>query len=145
MNAPDAVAPCTLPKSTGDGGACRVEPEGKMKTDLEYSDEPQSAMTKREWNGREPWTMIKRCVTGEKATMYHDDIKCTLVFFSTFGELNLSMKWPMEDSVVVKLYEPSPTPCLYVAPAENMVGRVPLIPLFLAGTDNSDYPPYNRF
>jgi hypothetical protein len=34
---------------------------------------------------------------------------------------------------VVKLYEPSPTQRLYVAPAENMVGRVPLISLFLAG------------
>ncbi len=39
----------------------------------------------------------------------------------------------MEDTEVVKLYEPFPTPCLYVAPAENMVGRVPLMPLFLAG------------
>jgi hypothetical protein len=38
----------------------------------------------------------------------------------------------MEDAGVVKLYQPSPTPCLYVAPAENMVGRGPLIPLFLA-------------
>jgi hypothetical protein len=27
----------------------------------------------------------------------------------------------------------APTPCLYVASAENFVGRVPLIPLFLAG------------
>jgi hypothetical protein len=39
----------------------------------------------------------------------------------------------MEDAGVIKLYEPSPTPCLYVAMAENMVGRVPLIPLFLEG------------
>jgi hypothetical protein len=31
------------------------------------------------------------------------------------------------------VHEPSPTPCLYVAPAACMVGRVPLIPLFLAG------------
>jgi hypothetical protein len=35
---------------------------------------------------------------------------------------------------VVKLYEQSPTQCLYVAPVENMVGRVPpLMLLFLAG------------
>ncbi len=26
---------------------------------------------------------------------------------------------------MVKLYEASPTPCLYVAPAANMVGRIP--------------------
>ena len=39
----------------------------------------------------------------------------------------------MEDAGVVKLYEPSPTPCLYVANTENMVGRIPLMPCFLDG------------
>jgi hypothetical protein len=34
---------------------------------------------------------------------------------------------------VIKLYEPSPALCLYVAMAENMVGRAPLIPMFMAG------------
>ncbi len=34
----------------------------------------------------------------------------------------------------------SPTPCFYVAPAENMVGRVPLIPLFLAGNTTPTIP-----
>lgn len=34
----------------------------------------------------------------------------------------------------------SPTPCLYVAPAANMVGRVPLIPLFLAGNSTPTIP-----
>ena len=41
---------------------------------------------------------------------------------------------------MTKLYEQSPTPCLYVAPAENMVGRVPLIPLFLAGNSTPTIP-----
>ncbi len=59
-------------------------------------------------------------------------IKCT-VFFSTFEELDLPIKGPMEVAGVTKLYEPSPTPCLYVAPTRNLVGRVPVIPLFLAG------------
>jgi hypothetical protein len=59
-----------------------------------------------------------------------DDLSFNLVFFNTFGELILPFKWPMEDAGVIKLYEPSPTPCLYVAPAENTVGMVPLIPLF---------------
>ena len=40
----------------------------------------------------------------------------------------------------MKLYEPSPTPCLSVAPAENMVGRVPLMPLFLAGNSTPTIP-----
>ncbi len=46
----------------------------------------------------------------------------------------------MEDSGVVKLYKPSPTPCLFVAPAENMVGRVPLMQLFLAGNATPTIP-----
>jgi hypothetical protein len=62
------------------------------------------------------------------------DIVYTLVFFSTFEELKLPIKGPMEDAGVMKLYEPSPTHCLYVANVQNMVGRVPLMPLFLAGT-----------
>ena len=62
------------------------------------------------------------------------------MFFNTFEELNLPIKGPMEDAGVVKLYEPSPTPCLYVAPAENMVGRVPLMPLFLAGNATKTIP-----
>jgi hypothetical protein len=41
---------------------------------------------------------------------------------------------------VIKLYEPSPTPCLYVAPAEDMVGRVLLMPLFLAGNATPTIP-----
>ena len=69
-----------------------------------------------------------------------DDLCYTLVFFSTFEVLDLPIKGPMEDAGVVKLYEPSPTPCLYVAPAENMVGRVPLIPCFLAGNSTPTIP-----
>jgi hypothetical protein len=37
------------------------------------------------------------------------------------------IKGSMQDAGVVKLYEPSPTPCLYVADVQNMVARVPLI------------------
>ena len=72
--------------------------------------------------------------------MIPDDLLRELVFFSTFEELNLPIKGPMEDSGVIKLYAPSPTPCLYVAPAENMVGRVPLMPLFLAGNSTPTIP-----
>ena len=52
----------------------------------------------------------------------------------------MPIKGPMEDSGVIKLYEPSPTPCLYVASAENMVGRVPHMPLFLAGNSTPTIP-----
>ena len=69
-----------------------------------------------------------------------DDIHKHLVFFSTFEELKRPISGPMERAGVTKLYEPSPTPCLYVAPAANMVGRVPLIPLFLAGNSTPTIP-----
>ena len=69
-----------------------------------------------------------------------DDIVHSLVFFSTFEELDLPIKGPMEDAGVTKLYEPTPIPCLYVAPAQNLVGRVPLIPLFLAGNSTPTIP-----
>jgi hypothetical protein len=41
---------------------------------------------------------------------------------------------------VVKLYEPSPTPCLYVAPAENMVGRAPPYPVVSGRKHYSNNP-----
>ncbi len=69
-----------------------------------------------------------------------DDLLRELVFFNTFEELKLPIKVPMEDAEVVTLYEPSPTQCLYVAPAENMVSRVPLMPLFLAGNATPTIP-----
>jgi len=69
-----------------------------------------------------------------------DDKEYSFVFFSTFEVLDLPIKGPMEDAGVTKLYEPSPTPCLYVAPAANMAGRVPLIPLFLAGNSTPTIP-----
>ncbi len=46
----------------------------------------------------------------------------------------------MEDAGVVKLHEPSPTQCLYVAHAENMVGRIPLMPCFLDGNATLTIP-----
>ncbi len=42
-----------------------------------------------------------------------------------FEELKLPIKGPMEDSGVVKLYEPSPTPFLYVVD----VGQSPPYPI----------------
>jgi hypothetical protein len=51
----------------------------------------------------------------------------------------------MEHAGVTKLFEPMPAPCLYLAPAANMVGRVPLIPLFLAGNSTPTIPhKYNQ-
>ena len=57
-----------------------------------------------------------------------------------FDMPTLPIKGPMEEAGVIKLYEPSPTPCLYVAPVQNMAGRVPLIQLFLAGNATPTFP-----
>ncbi len=69
-----------------------------------------------------------------------DNLRYNLVFFSTFEELTLPIKGPMEDAGVVKLYEPSLTECLYLAPAGNMVGRIPLMPCFLDGNATPTIP-----
>jgi hypothetical protein len=71
-----------------------------------------------------------------------NDLVYYLVFFNTFEKLTLpwDIKGPMEDAGVTNLYRPSPTPCLYVAPAKNMVSRVALIPLFLAGNSTQTIP-----
>jgi hypothetical protein len=69
-----------------------------------------------------------------------DDISFLLVLFSTFEELRLPIQGPMEDTGVVTRYEPSPTPCLYVAPAENMVGRILLMPCFSDGNATPTIP-----
>jgi hypothetical protein len=60
----------------------------------------------------------------EKAhSILHKILEIVLwVLFSTFEELILPIHGLMEDAGVIKLYNPSPIPCLYVAPVANMVG-----------------------
>jgi hypothetical protein len=67
-----------------------------------------------------------------------DDLRYNLVFFSTFEELTLPIVGPMGHAGVIKL--PSPTQCLFVAPARNMVGRIPLMPCFLDGNATQTIP-----
>ena len=66
-----------------------------------------------------------------------DDIQVQLVFYSTFEPMVLPMGGPMDAIGVQKLCSPSPTPILYVGLAANVLGRVPLMPLFLL----SNYTP----
>ena len=47
---------------------------------------------------------------------------------------------PMEAMGVQKLYEPSSTPIMYVGLAANVLGRVPLMPLFLLGNYTPTIP-----
>ena len=72
-----------------------------------------------------------------------DDFEMHLVFFSTFEVLKLPARSPMDDATT-KLYEPSPTPKLFVAPYNNVLGRVPLFPLFLDGNATPTIPHHLR-
>ena len=73
-----------------------------------------------------------RSPTGS-STYVEDDIQVQLMFYSTFEVLDLPSSGQMETRRVVKLYEPSPMPILYVGPVSNVLGRFPLMPLFLRG------------
>ena len=64
-------------------------------------------------------------------TYGEDDIQVQLMRYSTFKVLDLPCSGPMETRCVVKLYKPSPTPILHVGPVSDLLGRVPLMPLFL--------------
>ena len=59
-----------------------------------------------------------------------DDIQVQLVFYSTFEPMVLPEGGPMEAMVVqnLKLYEPSPTPFLYVGLVANVLLRVTACP-----------------
>ena len=48
------------------------------------------------------------------------------------------------DDATTKLYEPSPTPILFVATYNNVLGRVPLFPLFLDGNPLPTIPHHLR-
>ena len=69
-----------------------------------------------------------------------DDIQVQLVFYITFEPLDLAGGGLMEAVGVQKLYVPSPSPILFVGLAANVLGRVPLMPLFLLGQLYSDNP-----
>ncbi len=58
MNAPDPEPPCTPPKSTGNGGAGRVDIDGQMESDDDDSDDLQVAKPMWKWNGEMEWTLI---------------------------------------------------------------------------------------
>ncbi len=63
-------------------------------------------------------------------TIGPNNFQMELVFFSrrsTFEELQLPARGPM-DHATTKLYEPSQTPILFVAPLHKVLGRVPLSP-----------------
>ena len=68
-----------------------------------------------------------------------DDIRLE-VFFSAFESMDLPKDCPMERAGVQKLYEPYPTPILFVAPCQHVLGQVQLFPLFLDGNATPTIP-----
>ena len=74
MNAPDENPPCTPVKATGNGGAGRVDPDTENDSDLEDSGQEDVSKTKRKWNGRAEYTLLKKWVIGEEAEMESEDI-----------------------------------------------------------------------
>ena len=68
--------------------------------------------------------------TGRR-TYGKDDIQVQLMLYSTFEVLDLLRSGLMETRRVVKLYEPSPTPILYVGSVSNVLRQLPLMPLFI--------------
>jgi hypothetical protein len=75
---------------------------------------------------------MQNCV----ASLNHPLTKTSLFKLRIGAVPVLKMVIFLQYNLLTKLYEPSPTPCLYVAPAVNIMGRVPLIPLFLADNSN---------
>ena len=73
-------------------------------------------------------------------TYCQDEIQVQLVFYSTFEPMVLPIGGPMDAMGVQKLYAPSLTPILYVGLVADVLGRVPLMPLFLLGNYTPTIP-----
>jgi hypothetical protein len=52
MNGRDQELPCTPTKPTGNGGTCRVDLDGQMKSEDESEEELPVAKPKRKWNDK---------------------------------------------------------------------------------------------
>ena len=61
-------------------------------------------------------------------------------WYSSAQDLDLPDSSPMMSRGISKYYEPSPTPTLYIGPIANVLGRVPLMPLFLHGNSTPTIP-----
>jgi hypothetical protein len=70
-------------------------------------------------------------------------IEVSLAFFSTFEPVNLTPDSVMQREGVPMFYDSassSTLPCLYICPVRNVLGRVPMIPCFVAGNTQPTIP-----
>lgn len=82
------------------------------------------------------------CPTGGMSDMSRH-LELCLVFFSTFEPINPTPRAVMQTQRVPMFYDSassSSEPCLYLCPAENVLGRVPLMPCFIAGNSAHTLP-----
>jgi len=69
-------------------------------------------------------------------------MELSLVFFSTFEPINITPHSVMQRNGVPMLYDTasgSNEPSLYICPVSNVLGRVPLIPCFIAGNKHQRF------
>jgi len=67
----------------------------------------------------------------------------SLAFFSTFEPVNLTPNSVMQQEGVPMFYDSASCtalPCLYICPVKNVLGRVPMIPCFVAGNTQPTIP-----
>jgi hypothetical protein len=87
---------------------------------------------------------VTLCRLGEKQHLPgHRDKEVTLVYFSTFEPINLTLNSVMRRAKVPMLYDTASNPrlpCLYICPAANVLGRPPLIPCFIDGNAHPTIP-----
>ena len=81
------------------------------------------------------------CPRGHKETQA-SHMKLSLVFFNTFDPIDLSQQSIMAKKGIPMLCEdaPSQLPTLYICPATNVLGRIPLIPCYMDGQTHATIP-----
>ena len=95
------------------------------------------------WYGR--LQLLFRC-TLCPAGAQHDirrHTEVSLAFFSTFEPVDLTPNSVMQQEGVPMFYDSascSALPCLYICPVKNVLGRVPMIPCFVAGNTQPTIP-----
>ena len=81
------------------------------------------------------------CPAGVEDIRRH--IEVSLAYFSTFEPVNLTPNSIMQREGVPMFYDSassSALPCLYICPVKNVLGRVPMIPCFVAGNTQPTIP-----
>ena len=83
------------------------------------------------------------CPTGMKARKQRH-MEVSLVFFSTFEPINITPRSIMQRNGVPMFYDTASSsgiePSLYLCPAGNVLGRVPMLPCFVAGNKHPTLP-----